>query len=116
MTNELGMRAAKLFTPKPWKHYFVACRCIKCDMTSTDWYSGEKLEDCTWVRPIDINWDNAMRLFREVSKDEAIEAFVKIVRNRTGMYHTYFDCTYYATPADYILAACIAKENEIEAM
>lgn len=99
--RELGIRAATTFPklfPDAWKHsrhysYDISdTSCLKCKC------KPDKLDTpCTVPDPININWDNAHKLIRACKEELTIKCKLRD-----------------ATPADYILAACQARESERE--
>lgn len=115
--KELSIRAAELFTPKPWKHDFNEHRqryCCKCKQ-----YNCNAKQSCTVPDPIDINdWNVAMKLFREVLNGKAMHALTQMFRDNYNADKpesksvTFWWALRHATPADYIEAACIAKDAE----
>ena len=130
----LGLRAAKLFTPKPWKHLnlrkpadergFYNYDCPKCGNDLRGFKNWGKDDPCEFPDPIEINWDNAMRLYRSLKRMNCKEyiAAVGPVYQRAGWTLFGDDIHQVAVlkewlleegkEADYILAACQAKEKE----
>ncbi len=129
--KKISTRATTLFPdlfPDAWKHhlagdtsYDTKVKCGRCkkllyhrDGPMDGWWQDEFKTPCTIPTPLDINWDNAMRMFREVDKHWGKKALVKIfVESKSNVGFGWW-LMYFVTPADYILAACIAKEKEVE--
>ena len=119
--KELGIRAVEVFPdlfPDALVHdsYEVSrgvhgdnaifcCRKCKKSVHRPDIYAP-----CTVPDPIDINWDNAMRLFREATGHLNIRQIVLLLQGLG--YPNLWNFLRHATPADYIEAACEAKEKE----
>lgn len=118
--KKLGIRAAKLFNNRhKMRDYPYSGRpptvdnCIICGEQGT--HMGLKSRYC----PIDINdWNVAMMLVRVFEADAKYSFILRALYDRYEAHDRRVPINFeawlilYATPADHILAACIAKEGE----
>ena len=115
--EEQAIEAAKVFTPKPWKHKFrvpktaiescrISRRCVKCDevvVVSED-------SPCSVPDPIKIDWNNAKRLQGECFEASVYDAIKEIFLLELGAVTYGIWITCYCKPIHYI-AACMAAKG-----
>lgn len=118
--KELGIRAAELFTEKPWEHRFCDPKtaviaisfnqpCCKCGL---DIYISRNATPCTLPDPIDVNdWNVAMRLAKKIA-DTSYTLFVNALEEVLEVDGINISDIIAATPQDLIEAACKAKGGE----
>jgi len=136
MKEELAIRAVKLFPklfPDAWKHdkclsggALGVFWCKKCYMSADDLpkrgdfpdldpLHAVPMDGCTIPDPIDINWDNAMKLVRTAGIPVVRQLWIIWTNSHYHRKHNLLRwIVFHATPADYILAACKAREKENE--
>lgn len=130
MKAELEIRAVTVFKdlfPDNWKHKDsrgpgnrIGLYCTKCKIEYTR-QNGELDKPCTIPDPVNINdWNVAHELggacdwmlFEDALLSLYRDYCKKGVKDKTGFINYFGWFTHIVTPADFILAACRAKEGE----
>lgn len=115
--RELGLEAAKVLVPGPWKHKWngsgaICCDCLNCGVMQR---SRTRKEDCPVPDPIDVNdWNVAKYWQGKITKD-AFDSAIWEVYRASGWgsdNEGYYWMVNYAQPSDYLRAACMAQENK----
>ena len=117
----LGIRAATVFPElfkDAWKHdWSDTCKnsMTKCTKCGKGWYTYVQYNSVCTVPTIDINdWNVAMMLVRARAVKPVVYNLRLLFKAKTSRHSEYMFILwliYHATLADYIEAACIAKEN-----
>ena len=120
LDDELCIEAAKLLSPKPWKHTEPSYRrqypnkiCQKCGRKFTYHIDASEFHrtTCPIPDPIALDWNTAIQLFKDTagSVQSLYEVYIRI---GGGFVRTVTWIKAYAKPEHFIVAACIAKEIE----
>jgi len=108
----------ELIAPKPWKHKRCEkegidfCFCVKCGKDLTPY--GTIHENCPIPDPILLDWNLAMKMFREEDRlILLVRAMCKIYDARESSRESFSNWwLHFAQPHHYILAACMTKESK----
>ncbi len=116
--RELGLEAAKVLVPGPWKHKWngsgaICCDCLNCGVPQR---SGTRKEDCPVPDRIDVkDWNVVMEWGDKIFNGEHDEILAMVKEAETGSKE--WDIAdvlrwwlRFAQPRHYIVVACMAKE------